>query len=249
MANAGEASTTSHTATSLHTIGGIGGSRFRPHGAYRKCRGKSPIVANARLKAAARMDDRLLTYLKTRRTIPSAQMVEPGPGPDAVRGILEIAARVPDHGKLAPWRFILYDRESRIALVDGLRRIALQGPDEKEGRLRADKARGLGDTPLIIAVVSAPIPEHPKIPLWEQQLSAGAVCLNLLHAAQAHGYAAQWLTGWFAYHEEAARWLGLKDGERFAGFLHIGTPSVPPTERDRPDVDSLTTRWQVPQDA
>jgi len=189
------------------------------------------------------MEERLVGYLRTRRTIPSAQMGLPGPDPQRLRTMLEIAARVPDHGKLAPWRFILYHREEREALVAGLARIALHAADEKEGRIRAEKARGMGDAPLIVAVVSAPIAEHPKIPLWEQQLSAGAVCLNLLHAAQAHGFAAQWLTGWFAYDAEAARWLGLREGERFAGFLHIGTPTMPPTERDRPDVDALTTKW------
>ncbi len=192
------------------------------------------------------MDDRLIGYLKTRRTIPSAQMADPGPDAETTRKMLEIAARVPDHGKLAPWRFIIYDRESRDALIEGLGRIAMGSADEREGRLRADKARALAQAPLVVAVVSAPIPDHPKIPLWEQQLSAGAVCLNLLHAAQAYGYAAQWLTGWFAYDEAAARWLGLKDGERFAGFLHIGTPTMPPSERDRPNLDAITTTWRVP---
>jgi nitroreductase len=203
-------------------------------------------MANARPQGRARVDDRLLNYLTTRRTVPAAQMGEPGPDPETLRSILEIAARVPDHGKLAPWRFIIYDRGSRDLLIDGLGRIAVKGPDEKEGRIRADKARALGQAPVVVGVVSAPIGEHPKIPLWEQQLSAGAVCLNLLHAAQAHGYAAQWLTGWFAYQEEAMRWLGLKDGERFAGFLHIGTPTMPPSERDRPNIDAITTKWQAP---
>ena len=101
----------------------------------------------------------------------------------------------------------------------------------------------------IVAVVSAPIADHPKIPLWEQQLSAGAVCLNLLHAAQAYGFSAQWLTGWYAYDEAARRWLGLKEGERVAGFLHIGTPNMPPTERDRPDIDAISTAWQPAEDA
>ena len=192
------------------------------------------------------MDDRLLGYLKTRRTIPAAQMGEPGPDPETVRSILEIAARVPDHGKLAPWRFIVYDRQTRHVLIEGLGRIAMQAADEKEARIRADKARALAQAPVVVGVVSAPFAGHPKIPLWEQELSAGAVCLNLLHAAQAHGFAAQWLTGWFAYHEEAARWLGLKDGERFAGFFHIGTATVPPSERDRPNLHAITTNWQVP---
>lgn len=171
-------------------------------------------------------------------------MVGPGPTAEELERILSIAARVPDHGKLAPWRFVLYDRASRADVVAGLRRIAEHAPDEKERRYRAEKANGFADAPLIVGVISAAIADHPKIPLWEQQLSAGAVCLNLLHAAFAHGFAAQWLTGWFAYDEEAQRFLGLKPGERVAGFVHIGTPTVPPVERDRPDVPALTTRWQ-----
>ena len=172
------------------------------------------------------MDEQLVRYLKTRRSIPPAQMSAPGPDPQTLRAILEIAARVPDHGKLAPWRFILYERDSRESLLLGLAGIARAAPDAQEARYRADKARGMADAPLIVGVASAPIADHPKIPLWEQQLSAGAVCLNLLHAAQAHGFAAQWLTGWYAYDAQAARWLGLREGERFAGFVHIGTPTI-----------------------
>ncbi len=190
------------------------------------------------------MEDRLVRYLRTRRTIPAAQMEEPGPDAATLRAMLEIAARVPDHGKLAPWRFIVYEKARRAEAVAGLGRLAEQAGDEKERRYRTDKSRGFAGAPLIVGLVSAPVADHPKIPLWEQQLSAGAVCLNLLHAAQAHGFAAQWLTGWYAYDAEAARWLGVKDGERVAGFVHIGTPTLPPTERDRPDVGAITSFWQ-----
>jgi nitroreductase len=189
------------------------------------------------------MDGQLVEYLKTRRTI--GALAEPGPDRETLRGMLEIAARVPDHGKLAPWRFIVYEKASRDAAVAGLIRIAETAADEKERRFRADKARGFADTPLIVGVVSAPTVDHPKIPLWEQQLSAGAVCLNLLHAAKAHGFAAQWLTGWFAYDPGAMRWLGLKEGERVAGFIHLGTAALPPSERERPDVKALTTFWSA----
>lgn len=190
------------------------------------------------------MDDRLAGYLKTRRTIPAAQLGEPGPDPQALKAMLTIATRVPDHGKLAPWRFILFDKASREAAVAGLARIAEAHPDEKERRIRAAKAEGFADAPLVVAVVSTADPDHPKIPLWEQQLSAGAVCLNLVHAAQAHGFSAQWLTGWYAYDPEAMRWLGLKAGERLAGFVYIGTPQMPPTERDRPDLDAIVSAWR-----
>jgi nitroreductase len=190
------------------------------------------------------MNDGLAAYLKSRRTIPAAQLGAPGPDQGTLREMLTIAARVPDHGKLAPWRFILYPQAERGAVVDGLVRIAGQAEDEREQRMRGDKARGFADAPLVVGVVSAPILDHPKIPLWEQQLSAGAVCLNLVHAAHAFGFAAQWLTGWFAYDEAAARFLGVREGERLAGFVYIGTPGVPPTERDRPDLDALTSTWQ-----
>ncbi len=106
-----------------------------------------------------------------------------------------------------------------------------------------DQERGrFTRAPLVIGVVSRAAP-HPKIPEWEQVLSAGAVCMNLLHAAHAHGFAAQWLTEWYAFDGEAARRLGLKDGERFAGFVHIGTPNEAPTERPRPVVADLLTSW------
>lgn len=190
------------------------------------------------------MDESLAQYLKTRRTIPSAQMAEPGPDAAALREMLTIAARVPDHGKLAPWRFILFERSTRDEMIAGLTRIAEKQTDEKERRYRAEKAKGLADAPLIVGIVSAAIADHPKIPLWEQQLSAGAVCLNLLHAARAFGFSAQWLTGWFAYDAEAMRWLGLKEGERVAGFIHIGTPNAPATERERPELDAIVTPWR-----
>ena len=189
------------------------------------------------------MDDRLANYLKTRRTIPASMLGEPGPDPSTLRDMLTIAARVPDHGKLAPWRFILFDTAAREKAIAGLVKIAERHPDEKERQVRAAKAKGFADAPLVVGVISAPIADHPKIPLWEQQLSSACVALNLFHASFAYGFAANWLTGWYAYDEEAKAWLGLKPGQQVAGFLHIGTPTVPPIERDRPDVAKLTTAW------
>ena len=191
------------------------------------------------------MNQALSQYLRTRRSVPPAQMRDPAPGGETLRSMLTIAARVPDHGKLAPWRFVIYDRAAREALIAGLVRIARSHGDEREAAIRAEKTRGLQDAPLIVAVVSSPVANHPKIPLWEQQLSAGAVCLNLVHAAAAHGYAEQWLTGWYAYDAQARRWMGLAEGEAFAGLIHIGTPTAAPTERDRPDVDAITRVWEA----
>ncbi len=189
------------------------------------------------------MDEALAHYLKTRRTIPASQLGEPAPGSATLREMLTIAARVPDHGKLAPWRFILFDKGARKKAVAGLTTIAAKHPDEKERAIRDAKAKGFLDAPLVVAVVSAPIADHPKIPLWEQQLSSACVALNLVHAANAYGFAANWLTGWYAYDEEAKAWLGLKPGEKIAGFIHIGTAMVPSVERDRPDVEALTGAW------
>lgn len=190
-------------------------------------------------------DGQLAGYLQTRRTIPAAQLGEPGPDATTLKAMLTVAVRVPDHGKLAPWRFILFDAKARTEAVAGLVSIAGVHPDEKEGQLRAAKAKGFADAPLVVCVVSKADAQHPKIPLWEQQLSAGAVCLNLVHAAAAQGFSAQWLTGWYAYDADAMRFLGLREGERVAGFIHIGTPQVPPVERDRPDLDALVTSWRA----
>jgi nitroreductase len=192
------------------------------------------------------MDDRLATYLKTRRTIPAAMLGDPGPDPAALSEMLTIAARVPDHGKLAPWRFVVFDKAARERAVAGLLEIAAHHPDEKERQVRAAKAKGFLDAPLVVGVISSPIADHPKIPLWEQQLSSACVAMDLVHAANAYGFSANWLTGWYAYDEEAKAWFGLAAAERVAGFLHIGTPTVPPVERDRPDVPKLTTMWRRP---
>jgi len=192
------------------------------------------------------MNDALKDYLSVRRTVPSAQLEDPGPEVTEIESLLTIAARVPDHGKLAPWRFIVYPRHDREAGRDWLLTRATQVSEYGDSGPEAEKVRRFANAPVVIGVVSSPR-DHPKIPLWEQQLSAAAVCLNLIHAAHAHGYSAQWLTDWFSYDADAATFLGAKKGERFAGFIHIGTPAIAPVERDRPDTAALTTRWRPPE--
>ncbi|ASP33224.1 nitroreductase [Labrenzia sp. VG12] len=183
-----------------------------------------------------------LAFLRKRRSHPAITMSEPGPDDDEVRDLLTIAARVPDHGKLAPWRFILFrpDDGQKIGAWLAQRYGELNGPlddDQKNKELtRFTRA------PLIIGVVSQAA-EHPKIPVWEQQLSAGAVCMNLVTAAAAAGYASQWLTEWYTFDERAAAYLGARPGERFAGFIQIGTATQPPVERPRPDLDDLISNW------
>ncbi|HEX2255707.1 MAG TPA: nitroreductase family protein [Afifellaceae bacterium] len=188
------------------------------------------------------MREALRHHLTTRRSIPAAQLGAPGPDEAEVAAMLRIAARVPDHGKLAPWRFILYPSEARQAAAEWLAARAAGQPEEADRRKRTESARQFAVPPLVVGIVSTAA-EDAKIPVWEQRLSAGAVCMNLLHAAAAFGFAAQWLTQWYSYDEAALRYLGVAAGERMAGLVHIGTPQIPPSERARPDVKALTTLW------
>lgn len=183
-----------------------------------------------------------LRLLLGRRSHPAVSLRAPAPDGEDLTRILTAAARVPDHGKLAPWRFVLIRGSARETL--GERLVALL--EARDGPLPDDRrAQELGRfarAPLVVAVVSKAA-VHPKIPVWEQQLSVGAVCMNLVIAAHASGFAAQWLTEWMAYDDEAAALLGLAETERVAGFIHIGTPSEAPGERPRPDLDSIVSDW------
>ncbi len=188
----------------------------------------------------------LREYLATRRSIPAFQMGGPGPGTAEIEEMLKLASRVPDHGKLAPWRFIVYRGEERARISGELAKMALAAkPDLSEEMIKVENMR-LTRAPVVVAVVSKAAP-HFKVPEWEQLMSAGAVCLNLLMAANAHGFASNWLTEWYAFDEKAYPLLGVQPGERIAGFIHIGTPQVPPTERPRPELADIVT-W-VGEDA
>ncbi|ASY68595.1 NAD(P)H nitroreductase [Sinorhizobium fredii USDA 205] len=189
---------------------------------------------------------KLVDYLASRRSIPAFQMGSPGPGRAEVEEMLRLATRVPDHGKLAPWRFIVYRGEERARISGELKKMALAArPDLSEELIKVEETR-LTRAPVVVAVVSKAAP-HFKIPEWEQMMSAGAVCLNLLMAANALGYASNWLTEWYAFDEKAYPLLGVAPGERIAGFIHIGTAMVPPTERPRPELAEIVT-W-VGEDA
>lgn len=188
----------------------------------------------------------LREYLATRRSIPAFQMGGPGPGTAEIEEMLKLASRVPDHGKLAPWRFIVYRGEERARISGELAKMALAAkPDLSEEMIKVENTR-LTRAPVVVAVVSTAAP-HFKVPEWEQVMSAGAVCLNLLMAANAHGYASNWLTEWYAFDEKAYPLLGVQPGEKIAGFIHIGTPQVPPTDRPRPELADIVT-W-VGEDA
>lgn len=187
--------------------------------------------------------DQMITlrdYLATRRTIPTRHLAEPGPDRDTLRAILTLACRVPDHGKLAPWRFIVFSGDGRKRAGEAIAAIAAEAGTTGEA-LEEDRGRFMR-APTVVAVVSTAAP-HPKIPQWEQVLSAGAVCLNMMHGAAAHGFSAQWLSEWPTFDAGARAALGLAEHEEIAGFIYIGTPTLPPAERARPDLDDLVTEF------
>lgn len=179
-----------------------------------------------------------LELLARRRSSPAQSLAAPGPSAEELETLLRLATRVPDHGKLAPWRFVVFAEESKAALVRDLAALAAGQPDPDTARKKLQK---LAAAPVTVVVVSRTTPGH-KVPEWEQVLSAGAVCMNLLIAAQAMGYGANWITDWYAYDAQAVRRLGLAPHERVAGFLHFGTTAEPPLERPRPALGELVTQ-------
>ncbi|MEZ0497024.1 nitroreductase [Sphingomonas sp. IW22] len=183
----------------------------------------------------------LSTYLATRRSGKPRDMVAPGPHRATLARMVEIAARTPDHGKLAPWRFIVIGAEQRAAFSDMLG-AAYRIDRPEAGRLEIEAVQQFAhQAPTLVAVLSSPRESH--IPLWEQELSAGAAVMNLLHAANAHGFVGGWLTGWAAFSPAVLAGLGGRAGERIAGFVFIGTPSRALDERPRPSLDAILSDW------
>jgi nitroreductase len=183
-----------------------------------------------------------LELLTTRRSVKANELAGPGPSAAEIETLLTVASRVPDHGKLAPWRFILFEGEARYsagaAIADAFR---AKYPDAKPEHIEAEHER-LTRAPLVVAVVSRAAP-HAKIPEWEQVLSAGAAAMNLVHAAHALGYGANWITEWYAYDRGVLDALGLASHERIVGFIHIGRPPDPPEDRPRPRLSEIVTRF------
>jgi nitroreductase len=186
-----------------------------------------------------------LALLETRRSGKPRDLVAPGPSTEELEQILDMAARTPDHGKLAPWRFVIVDRNQRQALADLLSRALPEHDPQATAAHHAKALEFAHQAPALIVLVSAPVREH-KIPVWEQELSCGAVAMNLLHAANALGYVGGWITGWQAYNERV-RAAFCDDGERIAGFIFLGTPANPLEERPRPLLNDLVRRWQPPE--
>ena len=185
-------------------------------------------------------NDAALDFLATRRSHPPKMLREPAPDRAEILRLLTLAARTPDHGKLEPWRFIVLERAVLDRLAPILRdQVLAAGQDEAA----ADKAASAFTSPVIVAVVSAPVASD-KVPAWEQFLSAGAVCLGLVNAALASGWGAAWLTGPAVLDETFGRsHLGLSDSERIVGLVHLGSRGDTPPERPRPDVAAKTS-WQ-----
>lgn len=183
-----------------------------------------------------------LDFLRRRRSVPSRLLGDPGPTDAQLGAMLAAAVRVPDHGKLAPWRFLRIRGGARHALGDLLaRRARERDPEAPDAAVEKDRQR-FSQAPLVLAVIARLTPGH-KVPEQEQLLSGGAVCFALLQAAQALGFGAQWLTGWAAYDPGVAARLGLGPDERVLGFLHIGTAREDAPERQRPDPRTLLSDW------
>jgi nitroreductase len=182
-----------------------------------------------------------LALLQTRRSGKPRDLIAPGPDDAQLRQILEVALRTPDHGKLAPWRFVIVSQDKRDALADLLEAAyRVEKPDA--GRLEIEAMHQFAhQAPTLVVALSSPV-AGSKIPLWEQELSAGAAIMNLLHATHALGFAGGWLTGWPSFNDDVRDAFG-KDGEKIAGFVFIGTPGKPQEERPRPEYDAIVSTW------
>jgi nitroreductase len=183
-----------------------------------------------------------LDLLKTRRSIKPIELNGPAPSAAEIETLLTVASRVPDHGKLTPWRFIVFEGEARLAAGEKIATVfRSKRPDATPDQIEYERKR-LARAPIVIAVVSRAGP-HVKIPEWEQIMSAGAAATSLVMAAYALGYAASWLTEWYAYDRTVLDALGLASNERIAGFVHIGRPAKPAEDRPRPPLNEIVTRY------
>ena len=187
----------------------------------------------------------VVDFLLTRASPPIQDLHEPGPDDAAIATLIRIASRVPDHGRLAPWRFIVYRGDARVRIGERLAELAeaREGP-LTEGRRNQELTR-FSRAPVVIGVVSVPR-EHPRIPQWEMFLSGGAAAMNLLHGATALGFGANWISNWYSEVPEGRATLGLSPQERVIGFVHIGTSSGQPGERPRPDPETLYADYAGP---
>ena len=183
-----------------------------------------------------------LTLLQTRRSLAPHKMIAPGPDAQQIDTILGVATRVPDHGKLAPWRFIVFEGAGRARADAIIARVFQQKNPQADAERMKFELDKLSRAPVVIGVVSTAAP-HVKIPEWEQVMSAGAAAMNLVWAANALGFTTAWLTEWYAYDRDVLEALGLKPHEKIAGFVHIGTRGEPADDRPRPALADIVTRF------
>ena len=191
-----------------------------------------------------KLDSDTIDFLTTRRSTVARMMDGPGPNDDELRKIMEAGMRVPDHGRLTPWRFIVIRGDARDTIgnviADAFKK---NNPDAIEEQIEIEQER-LTRAPVVIAVVSRVQKEH-KIPAWEQVLSSGAACQTMLIAAQSMGYAAQWLTEWYAYDADVKQAIGAEPDDEIAGFLYLGNGTGELSDRARPDYDDIVSEWSA----
>lgn len=184
-----------------------------------------------------------LEGLLTRRSVAPKDMTDEPVKPEHIEIILKVATRVPDHGKIAPWRVKVFDKAAQAEFGSVISaRFEELNPGIEEKFIAAERQRA-ARAPLLLAVITQT--ERGKIPPWEQYMSVGAVCMNILHAAQALGYGAKWLSEWIAYDEKILAALGGKPGERVAGFIYIGVPKEKPEDRPRPELSQIVEYWRA----
>lgn len=189
-----------------------------------------------------KLDSKTIDFLTTRRSTVARMMGDPGPNDDELRQIMEAGMRVPDHGRLTPWRFIVIRGDARDTIGDVIATsFKRNNPDAIQEQIEIEQER-LTRAPIVIAVVSRVHREH-KIPVWEQILSSGAACQTMLIAAQSTGYAAQWLTEWYAYDSDVKKAIGAEADDEIAGFVYLGNPVGELTDRARPIYDDIVSEW------
>lgn len=187
--------------------------------------------------------DSLISFLKARRSVKPDKLAAPGPSPRQLDDILTVAARVPDHKKLAPWRFIVFESEARARIGEVFADACAREEREPPSPVRLDMERGrFLRAPTVVAVISS-VKQKSGAPEWEQVLSAGACCFNLCLAANALGFGSNWITEWIAYSPRVREALQLAEHERVAGFVYIGTAPEKPEERERPELSKIVSRW------
>lgn len=186
----------------------------------------------------------LLAHLATRRSGKARDMVAPGPDAAALRKIIGLALRTPDHGKLAPWRIVTVADDQRDALAMLLKNAWVAENPGAAGMDLSALDQFAHQAPTLLVLLSTPV-QGVKIPVWEQQMSAGAVGMNLLHAAHAHGFVGSWLTGWAAYSPPVAAAFGAGEGDTIVGYFFLGTADKPLSERPRPEYDDVVRAWDI----